>query len=70
MFGLTLNEKNFAVVKEAKESEKPIVVPENIAPPIFLDLNLQYRDLEGSDHNIPYRIKYVFYNNSWSFVIE
>lgn len=70
VLGLSLNEENFSVAKQAQEEKKALIVPENIAPPIFLNLDLTYIDQEGEEHNIPYKAKYTLYNNSWNFITE
>lgn len=70
IFGLSLNDANFAVAKEAQVEKKVLIMPEAIAPPIFLNLSLSYIDHEGKEQNIPYKIKYTFHNNIWNFITE
>ena len=70
VLGLSLNEENFSVAKRAQEEKKALIVSENIAPPIFLNLDLTYIDQEGEEHNIPYKAKYTLHNNSWNFLTE
>jgi hypothetical protein len=70
VLSLSLNEENFSVAKRAQEEKKALIVSENIAPPIFLNLDLTYIDQEGEEHNIPYKAKYTLHNNSWNFLTE
>jgi len=70
ILGWSLNEKNFAMAKEAQKKKITLVIPPEVTPPIFLDLNLRYIDQDKEEQNIPYRIKYTFHNNIWNFVIE
>lgn len=70
MLGVTLNEKNLAVAKEAMDTKKALVVPKDFGEPIFLDLNLRYLDHEGKEQNLPYKCKYIFHTNSWVFIVD
>jgi len=69
MLSVRLNDKNFAIAKEAMDTKKPLVVPKDFGQPIFLDLNLRYLDHEGKEQNLPYKCEYVF-PNSWVFIVE
>lgn len=70
MFVMSLSKKNFATALKSTTMKTPLIIPEKITPPIFLDLNLRYVDQEEIEQNIPYKIKYAFHNNKWNFVIE
>ncbi len=70
MLDVALNDQQLAVAKEAMDTKKALIVPENFAPPIFLGLSLRYLDHEGKEQNLPYKCKYIFHTNSWVFIIE
>ncbi len=70
MLGVSLNEQNFAIAKEALEKKKPLIVPEDFGSPIYLDLNLKYIDHEGKEQSLPYKLNYLFHANAWVFIVE
>lgn len=70
MFVLSLNQTNYDIAKNAKDTNKSLIIPKNITETLFLEIKLNFTDKEGKQHSIPYFIEYHFYNNSWGFIIK
>jgi len=70
VLSVTLNEKNFAVAKDALESKKPLIIPKDFGQPIYLNLSLNYLDVNGETIELPYRLKYLFHSNAWIHILE
>ena len=63
MLSLVLDDKNFSIVKAAKEQNKPVIPRKGLVPPIYFKLTLSYLNQNNERISCPYKYKYIFHEN-------
>ncbi len=64
-FKFLMSQEQMEVVKKAVELDKSISIKNDLFRPVFLEINLEYEDLDGAEKKYPYSFKYIFSKNMW-----
>ena len=68
IMSVEISETDMAIVKEAIETKKTVIVSKEMPVPIInFNISLKYKDRDGNLHEIPYSWKYIFHKNEWLF---
>lgn len=63
ILNVKLNEHDLAIVKEAMQQKKPVIITKDAYPPLSCELKLSYLDQEEEKISYLYKYKYIFHEN-------